>query len=347
MEIEELFGKIRLRYMWMFITEKCNLDCDYCFYKFRDLETSSKYEDLINLIKRIPSFEGTDFVISGGEPLLEWELVKKLVRYVRENFKENNITIQTNGMLINEERASFFKENNVVIEFGIDGSLVTTAKHRTGTNEKTYQLVLNSIKLAREKGVMCMSTMVVHPKESKDILNNFLNLLSLGLELVEITPATFEKWEDEDVKTYKENYLKTLEYALKNNKIKNTSILYDLPIKYPAMDIISQPNGEVLPNWCCLSFPREVKRNYRYMEFGKNGIKINEDRLKFYLQKYKDFFNKKDMTYREFSTLHSELVYKELEKQRGNLNFDNYAKVCNVMKEANQKFVRLMGDPYS
>ena len=49
----------KLRYVWMFITERCNLDCTYCFYKERDMKTTSTVEQLKGLLKDIPVSEYT------------------------------------------------------------------------------------------------------------------------------------------------------------------------------------------------------------------------------------------------------------------------------------------------
>ena len=58
----------------------------------------------------------------GGEPMLKYnEIIKPLVLYIRANYGDYNISITTNGTLLNEEIYEFFKENNVDMLLSLDG----------------------------------------------------------------------------------------------------------------------------------------------------------------------------------------------------------------------------------
>ena len=68
----------------LYITERCNLDCDYCYYKERGFIDANP-EDVKQLLQHIPSENINGFVISGGEALLKWENFKQIVSRSRSD----------------------------------------------------------------------------------------------------------------------------------------------------------------------------------------------------------------------------------------------------------------------
>ncbi len=148
-------------------SSKCNLKCKYCFYHdvsnkrevkdygFMEEETAKK------LIDRAFQFVGDDGVVSfafqGGEPtLIGLEFYKTFVSYV--NLTKNNITIhysfQTNGIVIDEKWANFFKENNFLIGLSIDGTKEIHNINRVDSLGKdTFKQVLQTAKLFDKIGV--------------------------------------------------------------------------------------------------------------------------------------------------------------------------------------------------
>ena len=111
----------------------CNLDCKYCFY----LEKESLYpqvskwamreEVLDSYIRQYIEAHDTpvvNFAWQGGEPtLLGVEYFRKLVEIQKKyaNGKHIQNAFQTNGVLLNDEWAALFKENEFLIGLSIDG----------------------------------------------------------------------------------------------------------------------------------------------------------------------------------------------------------------------------------
>jgi uncharacterized protein len=131
------------RLLLLEITQDCNLRCDYCCYsdfypetrkhgiKVMSSETArqavSDFLSRQNKSKSVISFYG-------GEPLLEFELIKEIVLYARDIKKDNGNSISfamtTNGTLLSEEVIHFLVKQNFNILISLDGDKQTHDKHR-------------------------------------------------------------------------------------------------------------------------------------------------------------------------------------------------------------------------
>jgi len=148
------------------LTQKCNLFCKYCaysgIYKSRRvhqnrkmaLSIAKKSVDLF--FKQITSpirFSRKNPLISfyGGEPLLEFENVIEVVKYVkylnRKNDIEVNILITTNGVLLTKEKIKFLVNENIKIDISLDGPEREHNRFRLKANGNgSFSDVFNNIK---------------------------------------------------------------------------------------------------------------------------------------------------------------------------------------------------------
>ena len=127
------------------LTQGCNLKCSYCFTYGRSAKRMSfdigkkgidflikncREADLNQLSDKKRS---VDIAFWGGEPLLEWELLKDLVIYAEQQ-KENDIRVTfsgtTNGTLLSEEKLPFLDEHKVFFMVSLDGTQETHDKYR-------------------------------------------------------------------------------------------------------------------------------------------------------------------------------------------------------------------------
>ena len=143
----------------------CNLRCEYCFYtavaKKREifdkgmlsLEASEKM--ISSAFECSKDFVG--FVFQGGEPLLcSLDFYKNFVSYAKSvNKKGSNIhyCLQTNGTLITNEYADFFKNNNFLIGVSLDGDEKLN-KYRIYPNGKnSFDDILKGIEILKKHNV--------------------------------------------------------------------------------------------------------------------------------------------------------------------------------------------------
>lgn len=107
--IHKLLRNLQVNHVWLFLTERCNLSCDYCFFGDRDGRTTIYLDQVKALFESIPRKESYDVVISGGEPLTEWKRAQEVIRFVRAFSPASRLMVQTNGLLLDQRKISFIK----------------------------------------------------------------------------------------------------------------------------------------------------------------------------------------------------------------------------------------------
>lgn len=158
------------------ITERCNLDCIYCYAHALDpqdmpWEYIEKSLDLF--CKEKKSFK---LQITGGEPLLNWEAIEKILRYKKQNKIPFKINIQTNGTLLTREMAQHLAENQVGIGLSIDSADEVNHKLRPSKEGKSSLLgALATIQMLSEMNVPTQINAVL-TKHNIDRVDQLLDL---------------------------------------------------------------------------------------------------------------------------------------------------------------------------
>lgn len=198
----------KVHYTWIYVTERCNLHCDYCFFRhMHGREISLKaVEQLFLLFEREQTAPST-LIFSGGEAFLAKDNLFKILNEVHHRFKDTSKHIQTNGLLIDDVSIAELKRLNVSLEFGIDGQMQTTTRHRCGLKPASFKKLTDTIAKCVAAGIKCGSTMTVHPHEVEHMEEGLDFLRDIGIPHVDVTPAAFMPWTPESVALFKKNYL--------------------------------------------------------------------------------------------------------------------------------------------
>jgi len=121
------------------LTQACNLACSYCFTggksnKKMTFELAKKIIDFLFFNAEKGNRKAIEITFWGGEPLLEWELIKKIVRYVEsvKNGIKADFGGTTNGTLLTEEKLKFFDDHGgIAFMVSLDGTPDTHNRYRT------------------------------------------------------------------------------------------------------------------------------------------------------------------------------------------------------------------------
>lgn len=176
----------------------CNLKCDYCFYYTKGQEQKTIMEDYLlrKFIKEyLELFKGhLRFTWHGGEPLLAGiSFFRKIIRYQKKYTRKNQMilnTVQTNGTLLNEKWARFFKEYNFRIGISLDGIADCHNRFRKDkAGNDTFERVIDGIKTLQAHDVPVGILQVLtrsnlpYTKENLDFFVNQLGVKRIGIIL--------------------------------------------------------------------------------------------------------------------------------------------------------------------
>ncbi len=156
----------------------CNIKCSYCFYcdEAQSRKNTSlgfmKKETVENIIKKASAFSREAmFVFQGGEPLLAGvEFFESFASYADDCGIKANYSIQTNGLLINDEYIRFFKKRNVLLGVSLDGT-ETVHNHfrKKADGEGTFSKVFENIKSLQQNGIEFNILTVITPEVAENI----------------------------------------------------------------------------------------------------------------------------------------------------------------------------------
>lgn len=146
----------RIEGLTLQITQKCNMRCSYCSFTCGDnihgrshSSNSMSYETAISAIDFYYQHSMDSKLINiafyGGEPLLEFEKIKRIIEYVKIKFEGKDISfnITTNAILLTPEKLRFFDTNNVNIMVSLDGpeSVQNKSRKLAGNGDGSYALI--------------------------------------------------------------------------------------------------------------------------------------------------------------------------------------------------------------
>lgn len=256
---ESSFDLGKLNSVRVVLTEDCNMGCDYCFVASQVKERSSLSEQdikkVIDLLVEINKGSTISIQFFGGEPLLNFELLKSSVEYADSYVKKGqiekvNYSISTNGTLITPEMADFFKEYDFFVKVSLDGEKSVNDRARTyGNGKGTFDDAIKGYKILKDKKVRTCF-LVTPNKGNLETLATGIEYLATqygcdNFELNSPQPTT-EGWDIDGAKLATE-ISKALEFA-RENDIRFYSladrILEGLSTKEKQVYSCARPNGD-------------------------------------------------------------------------------------------------------
>lgn len=184
------------------IAHDCNLACRYCFaeegeYKgHRELmsfEVGKKALDF--LIQNSGNRRNLEVDFFGGEPLMNWQVVKDLVRYGREQEEIHNkkfrFTLTTNGILLDDEVIEFVNREMSNVVLSIDGRKEVNDRMRPSRNGKgSYELILPKFrKLAESRNQTNYYVRGTFTHNNLDFSEDVKHLADLGFKQISVEPV--------------------------------------------------------------------------------------------------------------------------------------------------------------
>jgi len=200
------------------ITQKCNLACSYCYLQKKSatmsLSTAGQVIDFI--FDHNPSDPHKEILLSGGEPLLEFDIVKKIVSIIESHpaYHTENVTLSvlTNGTIFSHEIADFMKKHSVQFSVSCDGpSFVHDLFRRFPDGSGSSHIVESTIKHAMHEFPSLRVHAVYHPKTVRHLPSVVHYLSSLGFTTISVHPDFTAPWTLKEAHVLPEIYGKVAE----------------------------------------------------------------------------------------------------------------------------------------
>lgn len=228
--------KTVVKALCLHIAHDCNLACKYCFAEegeyhgrraLMSLEVGKKALDF--LIENSGNRRNLEVDFFGGEPLMNWEVVKELVRYGRSKEKEFNkkfrFTLTTNGVLLNDEVMEFVNREMSNVVLSLDGRKEVNDKMRPFRNGTgSYDLIVPKFqKLAESRNQTNYYVRGTFTHDNLDFSNDVIHFADLGFKQMSIEPVVGDDGEkyaikQEDLPVIMEEYDKLAKEYIKRHK---------------------------------------------------------------------------------------------------------------------------------
>ena len=184
------------------IAHDCNLACRYCFAEegeYHGRRAIMSYEvgkqALDFLIENSGNRRNLEVDFFGGEPLMNWQVVKDLVVYGRELEKKHDkkfrFTLTTNGVLLNEEVMEFANKEMSNVVLSIDGRKEVHDFMRPFRKGKgSYEMILPRFqKLAESRNQERYYVRGTFTRHNLDFSKDVLHLADLGFKQISVEPV--------------------------------------------------------------------------------------------------------------------------------------------------------------
>lgn len=216
-----------IKSLCLHISHDCNLACAYCFAgkgSFGGPKNNMSFEvgkkALDFLLEHSGNRPTCEVDFFGGEPLLNWQTVKKLVAYGKERAVQKKklfrFTLTTNGLLLNKEKEDFLNMENISVVLSIDGRREIHDKMRPLSSGKgSFDLISPKIKsLVDSRNNQNYYVRGTFTRHNIDFSRDVLALADEGYTEISLEPVVAPPEEDyalriEDLGTLADEY-KTL-----------------------------------------------------------------------------------------------------------------------------------------
>lgn len=226
------------------VAHTCNLNCAYCFAsqgKYngeRDImsfETGKRALDF--LVENSGTRRNLEVDFFGGEPLMNWDVVKQLVQYARQIEKEKGknfrFTLTTNGVLVDDEVIEFANREMSNVVLSLDGRKEIHDRYRVdysgaGSWDKIVPKFQKFVEARGGKDYYMRGTFThANPDFLKDIEEMLrLGFTELSMEPVVCAPGDESELTDEDMPIIFEQYEKLASLMLERKKEGNPFTFY-------------------------------------------------------------------------------------------------------------------------
>ncbi|MGN0536905.1 MAG: thioether cross-link-forming SCIFF peptide maturase [Acutalibacteraceae bacterium] len=212
-QFSNMMTKAPIKALCLNIAHDCNLRCKYCFASTGEygkgrclmpIEVGKKAIDF--LIENSGTRHNLELDFFGGEPLMNFELVKEVVAYARSKEKQYNknfrFTITTNGMLLTDDKIDFINREMSNCVLSLDGRKEVNDRLRvTASGHGSYDIIVPKFqKLVASRGDKDYYVRGTFTRFNEDFTEDVKHIRSLGFDQISVEPVVSDPLLDYSIK---------------------------------------------------------------------------------------------------------------------------------------------------
>ncbi len=191
-----------IKAMCLHISHDCNLRCKYCFASTGDFGKGRKLMPfevgkaaIDFLLEKSVGRENLEVDFFGGEPLMNFDVVKQIVEYARskeeEYHKNFRFTITTNGMLLDDDTIDYINKEMYNVVLSIDGRKEVNDRMRVRVDGSgCYDRILPKFKkLVDGRGDKEYYVRGTYTKYNLDFSEDVMHLYEAGFDEISVEPV--------------------------------------------------------------------------------------------------------------------------------------------------------------
>ncbi|WP_010630581.1 thioether cross-link-forming SCIFF peptide maturase [Sporolactobacillus vineae] len=194
--------KTYIKALCLNVAHTCNLSCEYCFAaqgKYHGPRAMMSFEvgkrAIDFLLENSGFHHRLDVDFFGGEPLMDWKVVKQIVAYCHEREKDTGkkfrFTLTTNGMLLKDEVIDFLNKEMSNVVLSLDGRKEVHDRLRKTVNGKgSYDFIVPKFqKFVASRGDKEYYVRGTFTHNNVDFTNDIFHMADLGFDRLSMEPV--------------------------------------------------------------------------------------------------------------------------------------------------------------
>ncbi len=191
-----------IKALCLHVAHACNLNCEYCFAsqgKYHGERALMSYDVGVRALEFLIENSGNHVNLEvdffGGEPLMNWDVVKKLVRYARAREKDAGkrfrFTLTTNGMLLDDDVTEFANAEMHNVVLSLDGRREVHDRFRVDHSGKgSYDTIVPKFqKFVKARGDKNYYVRGTYTHLNTDFTRDIYHMADLGFTQLSMEPV--------------------------------------------------------------------------------------------------------------------------------------------------------------
>lgn len=210
--------KVQKRSLTVWTSDKCNHHCRYCFYEEEENPMTQGVTMMSNetadaVIKYINSGLARNVLFFGGEPLVNWPIIKRIIDRTWFGVKSrgSSYSITTNGTLLTPHIINYFKNHRVGMGLSLDGTKATQDYWR----DNSYNSIIRNLDLLLDYSANKGPTLKILKTLAtpKTLYRDMSHIKSLGFRRVFMNlldPYSHFTYQRTDLEEFKRQYRRVI-----------------------------------------------------------------------------------------------------------------------------------------